>query len=84
MYNVIFDVIGNRSLSDILARLSPKGRYVSAVPRMPQALGWKWTARFHGKRVIEQIQCRFVMAHPLVYFCQTCNALECFMVFFAA
>jgi NADPH:quinone reductase-like Zn-dependent oxidoreductase len=51
-YDVIFDVIGNRSLSDILARLLPKGRYVSAVPRLPQVLGWQWTAWSHGKRVI--------------------------------
>lgn len=51
-YDVIFDVIGDRPLADVLARLSPGGRYVTAVPRMPQALGWKWTARSHGKRVI--------------------------------
>jgi NADPH:quinone reductase-like Zn-dependent oxidoreductase len=51
-YDVIFDVIGNRSLSGILARLLPKGRYVSAVPRVPQVLAWQWAARSRGKRVI--------------------------------
>jgi NADPH:quinone reductase-like Zn-dependent oxidoreductase len=51
-YDVIFDVIGKGSLSDILNRLNPKGRYLTAVPQMPQILRWQWIAWRSGKRVI--------------------------------
>ena len=51
-YDVIFDVIGNGSLSDILKRLEPKGRYVTAVPQISQILRWQWTAWQSGKKVI--------------------------------
>ena len=51
-YDVIFDVIGKASLSDILHRLKPKGRYVTAVPQMPRILQWQWIAWRSGKKVI--------------------------------
>jgi len=51
-YDVIFDVIGKGSLSDILNRLKPKGRYLTAVPQMPQILRWQWIAWRSGKKVI--------------------------------
>ena len=51
-YDVIFDVIGNGSLSDILKRLEPKGRYVTAVPQISQILRWQWIAWRSGKKVI--------------------------------
>ena len=51
-YDVIFDVIGNSSLSDILNRLNPKGRYVTAVPQMPEVFRWQWIACRSGKKVI--------------------------------
>ena len=51
-YDVIFDVIGKHSLQDILNRLNPKGRYVTAVPQMPQVFRWQWNAWRNGKKVI--------------------------------
>jgi len=51
-YDVIFDVIGSRAFSDILNRLKPSGRYVTAVPQMSQILRWHWLARRNGKRLI--------------------------------
>jgi len=51
-YDVIFDVIGNRSFSDILNRLNLKGRYVTAVPQMPQIFQWQWIAWRSGRKVI--------------------------------
>jgi NADPH:quinone reductase-like Zn-dependent oxidoreductase len=51
-YDVIFDVVGNRSLSDILKRLRPGGRYVTAVPQISQILRWQWTVWRSGKKVI--------------------------------
>ena len=51
-YDVIFDVIGSGSLSDILKRLKPKGRYVTAVPQMSQIFRWQWIAWRSGKKVI--------------------------------
>ena len=51
-YDVIFDVIGKNSLSDILNRLNPKGRYVTAVPQMPQIFQGQWSAWRRGKQVI--------------------------------
>jgi len=51
-YDVIFDVTGKGSLWDILNRLKPKGRYVTAVPQMPQILRWQWIAWRSGKKVI--------------------------------
>jgi NADPH:quinone reductase-like Zn-dependent oxidoreductase len=51
-YDVIFDVVGNASLSDILKRLRPGGRYVTAVPHISQILRAQWTAWRSGKRII--------------------------------
>ena len=51
-YDVIFDVVGNRSFSDILNRLNLNGRYVTAVPQMSQILQWQWIARKSGKKFI--------------------------------
>lgn len=51
-YDVIFDVVGNRSLSDILKRLRPGGRYVTAVPQISQILRWQWVTSRSGKKVI--------------------------------
>jgi NADPH:quinone reductase-like Zn-dependent oxidoreductase len=51
-YNVIFDVVGNGSLSDILKRLRRGGRYVTAVPQISQILRWQWIAWRSGKKVI--------------------------------
>jgi NADPH:quinone reductase-like Zn-dependent oxidoreductase len=51
-YDVIFDVVGNRSLSDILKRLRPGGRYATAVPQISQILRWQWIAWRSGKKVI--------------------------------
>ena len=51
-YDVIFDVVGNRSLSDILKRMRPGGRYVTAVPQISQILRWQWIAWRSGKKVI--------------------------------
>lgn len=51
-YEVIFDVIGNRSFSELLTRLKPNGRYVTAVPHMPQVFQWERIARRNGKKVI--------------------------------
>lgn len=51
-YDVIFDVIGKSSFSDILNRLNLKGRYVTAVPQMSQIFRWQWIAWRSGKKVI--------------------------------
>ena len=51
-YDVIFDVVGKSSFSDILSRLNFKGRYVTAVPQLPQIFRWKWIAWRGGKKVI--------------------------------
>lgn len=51
-YDVIFDVIGRRSFSDILNRLNLKGRYVTAVPQMLQIFRWQWTAWRSGRKII--------------------------------
>jgi NADPH:quinone reductase-like Zn-dependent oxidoreductase len=51
-YDVIFDVIGKGSLSDILNRLNPNGRYVTAVPQMSQIFRGQWIAWRDGKKVI--------------------------------
>ena len=51
-HDVIFDVIGKSSLSDILNRLNLKGRYVTAVPQMSQVFQGQWTAWRNGKKVI--------------------------------
>lgn len=51
-YDVIFDTVGNRSLSDILKRLRPGGRYATAVPHISQILREQWTAWRGGKKVI--------------------------------
>jgi NADPH:quinone reductase-like Zn-dependent oxidoreductase len=50
-YDVIFDVVGNRSLPDILKRLRPGGCYATAVPRISQILRSQWTAWTGGKRI---------------------------------
>jgi NADPH:quinone reductase-like Zn-dependent oxidoreductase len=52
IYDVIFDVIGKNSFSDILNRLNIKGRYVTAVPQMPQIFRWQWMAWRSGKKVV--------------------------------
>ncbi len=51
-YDVIFDVVGNRSLPDILKRLRSGGRYVTAVPRISQILRNQWTTWRSGKKII--------------------------------
>ena len=51
-YDVIFDVIGKHSLSDILSRLNRKGRYVTAVPKMSQIFQGQWIAWRRSKKVI--------------------------------
>jgi NADPH:quinone reductase-like Zn-dependent oxidoreductase len=51
-YDVIFDVVGNRSLSEFLKRLRPGGRYATAVPQISQILQWQWTTWWSGKKVI--------------------------------
>lgn len=51
-YDVIFDVIGKSSLSSIMDRLNPYGRYLTAVPQMSQIIRWQWSARRSGKKVI--------------------------------
>jgi NADPH:quinone reductase-like Zn-dependent oxidoreductase len=51
-YDVIFDVVGNCLFSDILNRLNIKGRYVTAVPQMPQIFHWQWIAWRSGRKVI--------------------------------
>jgi len=51
-YDVIFDVIGKSSFSDILNCLNLNGRYVTAVPQMSQIIRWQWSARRSAKKVI--------------------------------
>ena len=51
-YDVIFDVIGKSSLSDILNRLNPKGCYATAVPQISQIFRWQWIAWRSGKKSI--------------------------------
>jgi len=51
-YDVIFDVIGKHSFLDILNRLNFKGRYVTAVPQIPQIFRWQWIARRRERKVI--------------------------------
>ena len=51
-YDVIFDVIGNRSISTIMERLNPNGRYLTAVPQISQIIGWQWRGRKSGKKII--------------------------------
>jgi NADPH:quinone reductase-like Zn-dependent oxidoreductase len=51
-YDVIFDVIGKLPFLNILNRLNPKGRYVTAVPQMPQIFRGQWAAWRRGKKVI--------------------------------
>lgn len=51
-YDVIFDVIGKSSVFSILNRLNFKGRYVTAVPQMPQIFQGQWLAWKGGKNVI--------------------------------
>lgn len=51
-YDVVFDVIGKSSFSDILNRLNLNGRYVTAVPRMPQIFHWQWSAWRSDRKVI--------------------------------
>jgi NADPH:quinone reductase-like Zn-dependent oxidoreductase len=50
-YDVIFDVVGNGSLSDILKRLRPGGRYATAVPQISQILRCQWIAWRSGRKV---------------------------------
>ncbi|HSB03032.1 MAG TPA: NAD(P)-dependent alcohol dehydrogenase [Anaerolineales bacterium] len=51
-YDVIFDVIGNRSISIIMERLNPNGRYLTAVPLMSQIIRWQLSGRRSGKKII--------------------------------
>jgi len=51
-YDVIFDVIGNHSVSTIMKRLNPHGRYLTAVPQVSQILRWLTTARRTGRKII--------------------------------
>jgi len=51
-YDVIFDVIGKSSLSNIMDRLNLHGRYLTAVPQMSQIIRWQWSVRRSGKKVI--------------------------------
>jgi len=45
-------VIGKHSFLDILNRLNFKGRYVTAVPQIPQIFRWQWIARRRERKVI--------------------------------
>lgn len=54
-YEVIFDVIGDRPRRAILDKLSPRGRYVTAVPRLAQVLTSPWARLSGGKSVITWI-----------------------------
>jgi len=51
-YDLIFDVIGNHSLSAIMGRLNPHGRYLTAVPKISQILRWLMTVRRAGKKIL--------------------------------
>ena len=51
-YDLIFDVIGNHSVSTIMERLNPHRRYLTAVPQVSQILRWRMTARRAGKKII--------------------------------
>jgi len=51
-YDVIFDVIGRDAFPDILNRLNPNGRYVTAVPQMSHLFRLLWITRRNSKRVI--------------------------------
>lgn len=51
-YDLIFDVIGNHSLSTIMERLNSHGRYLTAVPRVSRILRWLMTARRDGKKIL--------------------------------
>jgi len=51
-YDVIFDVIGNHSISTIMERLNPNGRYLTAVPQLSQIIRWQWSGRRSGKKII--------------------------------
>ena len=51
-YDVIFDVIGNLSISRIMERLNPNGRYLTAVPQMSQIIRWQLSVRRSGKKII--------------------------------
>ena len=51
-YDVIFDVIGKNLFSDILKRLNPHGRYVTAVPQLSQIFKWLMAARRRDNKVI--------------------------------
>jgi NADPH:quinone reductase-like Zn-dependent oxidoreductase len=51
-FDVIFDIVGNSSLSDCLAALSEEGRYLLGNPRWTARFrGW-WSSRRGGKQVI--------------------------------
>ncbi len=51
-YDLIFDVIGNHSVSSILESLNPHGRYLTAVPQVSQIFRWLMTARRASKKII--------------------------------
>ena len=51
-YDVIFDVIGKRSLSSIMDRLNLHGRYLTAVPQMSQIIRWQLMVRRGGRKII--------------------------------
>jgi NADPH:quinone reductase-like Zn-dependent oxidoreductase len=51
-YDVIFDVIGKHSFSDILNRLNLNGRYVTAVPQLSQIFRWQWIAWRRGRKIV--------------------------------
>ena len=51
-YDVVFDVIGNHSISTIMERLNPNGRYLTAVPQMSQIIRWQLSGRRSGKKII--------------------------------
>lgn len=51
-YDVIFDVVANRPISEILKRLRPGGRYATAVPHITEVLRNQWTTWRTGKKII--------------------------------
>ena len=51
-YDVIFDVVGNSSISKAMNSLKPKGRYILATPWVIRVLQGKWSALTSKKKFI--------------------------------
>jgi len=54
-YDVIFDVVGKRSLAGAVRSLKPNGRYLLANPGMLSGLLGRWASRGSGKQVIVEM-----------------------------